>query len=171
MQTTAEPIVNRVAQSGIISFNIEDYRPQGGRALFDIKDWLYMELVLKEDDFRAHVKAHDWAQYQDAHVALQCSADAIVPAWAYMLVASALSPFAKTIIFGDLDDLELHLYQTAFSAINFSEFENKRVVVKGCGHLSPALYVAVTTALRPYAHAIMFGEPCSTVPIYKKSKA
>lgn len=165
-----EDIINKVAQSGIISFDLEEYYPQGKRALLDIKGWLYEELILKEKDFRASVKEHNWSQYQDQYVALCCTADAIVPTWAFMLVTSMLEPYAKQVVFGNLQDLETTLFQQTLSGIDISQFKDQRVVIKGCSNLPvpTAAYVEITRLLRPVSKSIMYGEPCSTVPIYKK---
>ncbi len=169
----AEEIVNRVANSGLITIDLEDYYQQGDRTLFDIKEHLWQGLVLKEKDFRAFVKEHEWSKYQNQLVAIHCSADAIVPTWAYMLVASALSPFAQRIVFGNLEVLETILFNDALSTINPENFTDARVVIKGCGDLSiPAsAFVELTQRIRPFARSIMYGEPCSTVPIYKKPRA
>lgn len=163
-------IINRVAQSGLITLNAEDYRVGGEHIFFDLKDWLYMGLILKEDDFRAQVKGHDWSIYTGKHIALGCSVDAIIPAWAYMLLGTVLQPFAATVIYGNLEDLEVYLYRKALAEVDFSCFTGQKVVVKGCGNLPIEIYVEITTLLRPYAQSIMYGEPCSTVPIYKKPK-
>lgn len=163
-------IVNKVAQSGLITLNLEDFYQQGERVVYDIKDNLFHGLILKEKDFREFVKNHDWAQYQDKFVAITCSADAIVPTWAYMLLANKMKPFAKEVVFGDLQTLETVLFTKALQSIDLSQFEGQRVVVKGCGEIDVPVsaYVQITNLLTPVAQSIMFGEPCSTVPIYKK---
>lgn len=165
-------IVNRVAKSGLLSLDLEDYYHTGERVVYDLKDNLFMGLILKEKDFREFIKAHDWSQYSDKNVAITCSEDAIVPTWAYMLLAIQLEPYAHMVVFGSLTDLETKLYEVALSKINFQEYEGKRVVVKGCSKVAvpTSAYVEVTRRLRPYAQSIMFGEPCSTVPLYKKPK-
>jgi hypothetical protein len=165
-----EEIINKVAQSGLVSFDLEEYYPQGQRALFDIKGWLYEELILKEKDFRAQVKTHDWSQYKDQYIALCCSTDAIVPTWAYMLLTTQLEPYAKRIVYGDLTALENTLFNETISHIDINPFKGQRVVIKGCSNLPVPIgaYVAITQLLRPHAQSIMYGEPCSTVPIYKK---
>jgi hypothetical protein len=167
-----DDIVNKVAGSGIVSVDLEEYYPAGDRVVFDLKDLLYEGLILKEKDFRAYVKDHDWSGYQDKYVALHCSADAIVPTWAYMLLTTRLEPFARKVVFGDRTDLETALYYEALSRINPEEFRDQRVVVKGCSNLPvPAsAYVEITRLLRPFAKSIMYGEPCSTVPLYKKKE-
>ncbi|MFN3488314.1 MAG: DUF2480 family protein [Emticicia sp.] len=165
-------IVNRVAKSGLLSLDLEDYYHAGERVVYDLKDNLFMGLILKEKDFREFIKTHDWSQYSGKNVAITCSEDAIVPTWAYMLLAIQLEPYAHIVIFGSLVDLETKLYEEALSKINFAEYEGTRVVVKGCSKVSvpTSAYVEVTRRLRPYAQSIMFGEPCSTVPLYKKPK-
>lgn len=165
-------IVNRVANSAIKSFDLEELFQPGERVLLDIKDQLYQGLVLKEKDFRNFIRSHDWAQYQNQFVAITCSEDAIVPTWAYMLITSALEPFAPTIVFGDLEDLESKLFFESLSRIDWRQFQDEKVVIKGCSKVSvpTAAYVEATRLLRPYAASIMFGEPCSTVPVYKRSK-
>lgn len=165
-------IVNRVAKSGLITINLEEWYPQGKRIAFDLKDNLWQGLALKEKDFRAFLKEQDWSAYQDAHVAIFCSADAIIPTWAYMLVATYLEPYAATIVFGDLDALEIQLFENMLANRDFSEYKDARIVVKGCSDkaVPPAAYVTLTRKLRPLARTIMYGEPCSTVPVYKQPR-
>lgn len=165
-------IVNKVAQSGIITIDLEDYYPAGERVLFDMKGLLFQGLILREKDFREFVKGHDWSQYKDKYVALNCSADAIVPTWAYMLLATQLEPYAKKVVFGDLETLETILYNEALAKLDINAYQNARIVVKGCGNLPvpKAAYVEITRLLRPVAKSIMYGEACSTVPLYKASK-
>ncbi len=168
-----EPIVNRVANSPLITFNLEEYYHQGERVVYDIKDNLFQEMILREKDFRAFVKEHDWSQYEGKNVALACSVDAIVPTWAYMLLASKISPYAHRVVFGTIEELESALFQEALSQIDFSTFQDKKIVVKGCSNVPvpTQAYVEVTARLRPFAASIMYGEPCSTVPIYKKNRS
>lgn len=163
-------IVNRVAKSGLISLDLEDYYHAGERVLYDLKDNLFMGLILKEKDFREFLKTHDWSQYSGKNVAITCTEDAVIPTWAYMLLAIQLEPFAHIIVFGNLQDLEQKLYDEALAKINFEEYAGAKVVVKGCSKVAvpTTAYVEVTRRLRPYAQSIMFGEPCSTVPLYKK---
>lgn len=165
-----ETIVNKVAESGIITLNLEEHYPKGDIVVFDLKDHLFMGLILKEKDFRAALQATDWAQYQDKNVAVTCTADAIIPVWAYMLVASYLQPVAKEIVFGDTANLVTAVLQKNIDAIDATCFADKRIVVKGCGDIKipDSAYLAITAKLRPYAKSIMYGEPCSTVPIFKK---
>jgi len=165
-----ENIINKVASSGLVTLNLEDYYHNGERVLYDIKDNLFHGLMLKEKDFREFIKNHDWTQYQDKNVAITCSADAIVPTWAYMLLANRISPFANEVVFGGLEALEAVLFSKALSKIDLSTYENERVVVKGCGDIDIAVsaYVEITKLLTPVVKSIMFGEPCSTVPVYKR---
>ena len=165
-----ENIVNKVAQSGLISFDLADLYPSGDRIVYDIKDNLFHGLILKEKDFRQFVKDHDWSQYQGKHVALICSTDAIVPTWAYMLLANKLSPFAETVFFGPLDAMESVLFERALSKMDLDQYKDQRVVVKGCGEIDVPVsaFVELTFRLTKVAKSIMYGEPCSTVPIYKR---
>jgi len=166
----AETIVNKVAESGLITLDLEEYYPKEEIVVFDLKDYLFMELILKEKDFRTALQNHDWNQYQDKNVALTCTADAIIPMWAYMLVASYLQPFANEIIFGNKEAAISMLISKNLSKIRGEAFTDKRVVVKGCGdvQIPESAYVEITNKLRPFVKSIMYGEPCSTVPIYKK---
>ena len=172
MNDLSEPIVNRVAQSGLITFDLEDYYPEGKRVVYDLKDILFQGMILRERDFRAFVKQHDWAQYHGKYVALTCSANAIVPTWAYMLLTIKLEPYARRVVFGSLDTLEAVLFQEALQRVDITQFQDAKVVVKGCGNraVSPFAYTEITRLLRPVAASIMYGEPCSTVPLYKKPK-
>ncbi|NOT92118.1 DUF2480 family protein [Ferruginibacter sp.] len=165
-----EAMINKVAESGIITLNLEDYYPKGETILFDLKEYLFMGLILKEKDYREALKNLDLAPYQDKNVALTCTADAIIPMWAYMLAASYLQPVAKTIVFGNEDVLLQTLFLKNLYTINTADYVDKRVVIKGCGELpvTESAYVEITNLLRPVAKSIMYGEPCSTVPIFKK---
>lgn len=165
-----DEIVNKVASSGLITLDLEELYPEGDRALFDLKPFLFHELILKEKDFRAHIKSHDWSMYTSKFVAVTCSADAIIPTWAYMLVASALEPYARAVVFGDLQRLEETLFNTAIDMIDISKYIDQRVVIKGCSKkpVPDSAYVKVTALLRPVVKSMMFGEPCSTVPVYKR---
>lgn len=166
----SEEMVNKVAESGLISFDLEEYYPKGEIKTFDLKEYLFMGLILKEKDFRAALQTTDWTVYQDANVAITCSADAIIPMWAYMLIASYLQPFAKEIVFGDEKKLVSTLLFKNLASVKGEEYTDKRVVVKGCGEVDipESAYVEITNKLRPFVKSIMYGEPCSTVPIYKK---
>ncbi|WP_221389631.1 DUF2480 family protein [Dyadobacter sp. NIV53] len=168
-----EEITNRVATSGIISLDLEDLYDQGERVLFDIKDNLFQGMILREKDFREFLKSNEWSVYQGKNVAIICSEDAIVPTWAYMLLAIHLEPYANKVVFGDLGQLEDKLFSDAIQKINPEEYRGKRVVVKGCSKFPVPIsaYVDITTLLKPVAQSLMFGEPCSTVPLYKKPKA
>ena len=167
-----EQIINKVANSALITFNLEDYYEPGERVLLDIKDQLYEGLILREKDFRDFIKIHNWAQYENKLMAITCSTDAIVPTWAYMLLAIALKPFARRVIFGSLQELEIENYRNALSKIQWSDFKDAKIVIKGCSKVDVpvAIYVEVVNQLKPYAGSLMFGEPCSTVPLFKKSK-
>lgn len=168
-----EEIVNRVAVSGIVSLDLEELYHPGERVLYDIKDNLWQGVILKEKDFREFLKAHDWSQYQGKNVAIICSEDAIVPTWAYMLLAVQMEPYANAIVFGDLNALEDKLFADAISKLNIREYEGKRVVVKGCSKVNVPIsaYVEISRLLKPIVQSLMFGEPCSTVPLYKKPKS
>lgn len=164
-----DEIINRVAQSGLIQISPADFIPQGERVLLDIKPWLFQELILKEKDFREHIKACNWQQYQQKYVAVHCTADAIIPTWAYMLITSSLEPVAAKIFFGTIEDMVEYLTIENIRNTDFEKFKNQRVVIKGCSdyHFSPAVYMMLTEKLKPIAKSILFGEPCSTVPVYK----
>lgn len=163
-------IVNRVAESGLITIDLEEYFPKGETAVFDLKDHLFMGLILKEKDYREALKNLDWETYKNKNVCITCTADAVIPMWANMLAAVYLQPVAKEVIFGDEDFLHRALFLKNLSAINPETYADKRVVIKGCGdkNISETAYVEITRLLRPVAKSIMYGEPCSTVPIYKK---
>ncbi len=165
-----ETIVNKVAESGIITIDLEDYYPKGEIVVFDLKDYLFMGLILKEKDFREALKNINWQQYENKNIAITCGADAIIPVWAYMLAASYLQPFAKEVAFGNERDLITSIFIKKLAAVNGEDFTDKRVVIKGCGDIQipEVAYVEITNKLRPFAKSIMYGEACSTVPIYKK---
>lgn len=165
-----EEIINRVANSKLKVIDLEDYYPKGQRVLFDIKDWLLEGLVLKEKDFRASVAAHNWSQYQDCYVALHCSTDAIVPDWAYMLISIELQAYSKLSIIGTLDLLESIVYADIISTLDLSEYKNLPVIIKGCSHkpVPSNASVLLSQKLKPIAQSIMFGEACSSVPLFKR---
>ena len=165
-------LVNRVANSGLITFNLEDYYPTTTFAIFDIKDYLFQGLILKEKDFREFLKTHDWTQYAGKNVAVTCTEDAIVPTWAYMLLTLHLQPYANMIVFGSLQDLEEKLYFDAIAQLDVDAYLDARVVVKGCSKVPVpiAAYVELTRVLKPVVQSLLFGEPCSTVPLFKKPK-
>jgi hypothetical protein len=166
-------IINRVASSQLVTLDLEKYHQPGERVLYDVKDLLFQELILREKDFRDHVRQHNWSLYKDKLVAITCSADAIVPTWAYMLLATSLQPFAKRICFGSLDDLEVALYQDALAAVDWEKYRDAKVVIKGCSdvHVPAAAFVEATHRLAGVASSIMYGEPCSTVPVFKRPKS
>lgn len=166
----SEPIINKVADSGLVSLDLTQLLPTDDIVLFDIKQYLFMELILKEKDFRTALLSIDWTFYTNKVVGIFCSTDAIIPMWANMLVASALQPYAKSIYFGNEDAVREQQLLERIHQINPTEFLDQRVVVKGCGEISirESAYVAITNKLRPVAKSIMYGEPCSTVPVYKK---
>ena len=163
-------IVNRVAQSKLLTFDLEDYYPAGERVLLDIKEWLYEEIILKEKDFRAHVGNHDWEQYKNVFVALCCSSDAIIPGWAYMLISTKLQPYAKKVVLGSLEDLETTLFQAIIEDLDISDFKDKPVIIKGCSNkpVPPNAYLWATIKLLAVAKSIMYGEACSSVPLFKR---
>ncbi|WP_426490256.1 DUF2480 family protein [Hymenobacter sp. 102] len=168
-----EPLfVNRVANSGLVTFNLEDFIHPGERVVYDIKDNLFHGLMLREKDFREFIKTHDWAQYDGQNVAIICSTDAIVPTWAYMLLASKLQNHAHRYVFGNLEALEQELFQEAIAGVDAEQFRDAKLVIKGCGEkpVPTYAYVAIMQKLLPVAASIMYGEPCSTVPLYKRPK-
>lgn len=167
-----QPLVNRVAQSGLVTIDLEELYPAGEIVPFDLKDYLFMGLILKEKDFREALKALDWSQYQGKNLAVFCSADAIIPMWAYMLVATSAAPFAADITQTTPEQFAETAFMKKLAALDLGEYEGKRIVVKGCSDkpVPPSAYLEITRRLQPVAQSIMFGEPCSTVPVYKKAK-
>jgi len=167
-----KPLVNRVALSSLKTINLEDYFPSGEIELFDLKDYLYMEFILKEKDFRVALSEHDWTKYEGKNLAVHCSTDAIIPVWAWMLVVAHAEPYCNQVFLGDTDEFIRQSYAHELSQLNLETFTNQRVVIKGCSEkpVPPSAYLILTKLLRPYAKSIMYGEPCSTVPIYKKKK-
>ena len=165
-----EVFVNKVEESGIVSIDLENFYPSDEIVMFDIKGFLFMELILKEKDFREALKKLDWSVYRSKTVGIICSADAVIPMWAYMLLSSYLQPVAKDVYFGNQDFIFRTLFIKNINAIDLQEFADKRVVIKGCGDkaISETAFVEITKLLRPTAKSIMYGEPCSTVPIFKK---
>lgn len=165
-------IVNKVALSSLKTFNLEDYYPAGERKQIDIKDWLFEGIILKEKDFRTTLKNQDWSQYQHAYVALHCSSDAIIPGWAYLLITSYLNEFSKKVVFGNLEFLNSLLYQEVLQNVDFSQYEDKPVIIKGCSNkpVPENAYLLALQKLQPVAKSIMYGEACSAVPLYKKLK-
>jgi hypothetical protein len=165
-----ENIINKVAQSGLVSFDLADLAQPGERIIYDIKENLFHGLMLKEKDFRDFIKENDWQAYQGKNVAIICSSDAIVPTWAYMLIASKLAGVANYFVFGDIELLETALYSSAIEKLDVTAFTDQRLVIKGCGEIPipTSAFIALTAKLLPVVKSIMYGEPCSTVPIFKK---
>lgn len=165
-----EDIINKVAESGIITINLEDFFPKEDIVIFDLKPLLFRELILKEKEFRETLKNSDWSIYTEKVVGVTNTAEAIIPMWAYMLVASYIQPYAKTILFGNEDYVKHSLLIKNIESIEIEEYKEKRIVIKGCGDIAlpEAAYIAITNKLRPVVKSLMFGEPCSTVPVYKK---
>lgn len=166
----SEEIVNKIAQSQLVTLDLESYYPAEEISVFDLKPHLFMELILKEKEFRAALQNNDWSAYQNKVVAVTCSADAIIPMWAYMLVGSYLQPVAKDVVFGDEQTARQQLFVRNIDAIDTEPFIEKRIVVKGCGDIpiGEFAYLAITKKLMPVAKSLMYGEPCSTVPIFKR---
>lgn len=168
----AEEIINRVANSKLKVIDLEDFYPSGRRVLFDIKDWLLEGLVLRENDFRAYVKEHDWSQYKDCYVALHCSTDAIIPDWAYMIISIELQEYSKLTVIGSLEHLESILYTSIISDLDLSVYQDLPVIIKGCSNKPVPVnaLVLLSQKLKPIAKSIMFGEACSAVPLFKRKK-
>jgi hypothetical protein len=164
-----EEIINKVTQGALLTLDLEQFFPREKIRLFDLKPFLFMELILKEKDFRAALSATDWNIYKDEIVGVYCSADAVIPVWAYMLVASYLQPVAKEVIMGDETVVLRQLMTKNIQALDPGEYKDKRVVVKGCGEkqIGDFAYLEITKLLRPVVKSIMYGEPCSTVPVFK----
>lgn len=168
----SEEIINRVAESALEVFDLEDYYPKGVRFPLDISQWLFEGFILKEKDFRAALKNHDWSQYQNQYVAIYCSTDAIIPAWAMILVAVHLKPFAIKAVNGILEDLETAIYQEVLTTIDYSSYQDKPIILKGCSKkpVPMSAYIMAAQLLQPFAKSIMYGEACSAVPLFKSSK-
>ena len=165
-----EEIINRVANSILVTLDLEDFYPEGKRAEIDISQWLFEGIVLREKDFREALKNQDWSQYQDCFIALNCSTDAIVPGWAYILVSLELNPFVKKSVVGSLETLESILYSEIIKSLDLEPFRNKPVIIKGCAHkpIPQNAFVLLAQRLQPIAKSIMYGEACSSVPLFKK---
>lgn len=165
-------IINRVANSKLVTFDLEDFYPKGERVYFDIKDWLLEGLVLRETVFREKAMEHDWSQYQGKFIALTCTTDAIIPAWAYMLLATHLQPYAAKVVVGDLEMLETILYTEVIDKLDVTELKDKPVIVKGCSHkpVPQNAYLLLIAKLQPVAKSLMYGEACSSVPLFKNKK-
>ena len=166
----SKPLVNRVAQSGIITLNLEDHLPEQEILSFDLKDYLFQGLILREKEFRSTVKTHDWPAYSSKILVVFCSTDAIIPLWAYMLVAASASAYASDVFQGTPDEYVKNYVLRSLQEIDYQSWEGKRLVIKGCGErtVPAAAYLEITKQLRPFARSIMYGEPCSTVPVFKK---
>ncbi|MBY5957923.1 DUF2480 family protein [Membranicola marinus] len=172
MKSTEKKLVNRVAKSPLKTINLEDYFPKEEIIEFDLKDYLFKELILKEKEFRAAMKEIDWTAFSGQSVAITCSTDAIIPVWAFMLTAAYLTPYASEVFSGTAEEFLEEKYRNRLDAIDFSQYENELIVIKGCSKkvVPRSAYVRITNKLRPYARSIMYGEACSTVPIYKKPR-
>jgi hypothetical protein len=172
MEMVENALVNRVAASGLVTLKLEEFFPKEEMASFDLKEYLFMGLILKEKDFREALANHDWTQYKGKNLAVFCSADAIIPVWAYMLVTVYATPFATDIFQGAPEEFYKHIFQKALDEVDASQYADQRIVIKGCSDhpVPPSAYVELTRKLQPFAKSIMFGEPCSTVPIYKKAR-
>lgn len=168
----AEEIVNRVANSKLITIDLEDFYPDGERIILDISDWLYEGLILRENDFRESILNHNWSQYKDKYIALTCKSDAIIPSWAYLLITTHLSVFAKKIVVGNLELLETSIFQDIVNNLDISEYSDKPIIIKGCSEkfIPETTSVQLIEKLLPVAKTIMFGEACSTVPLFRKRR-
>ena len=166
----SDEIINKVARSKLITFDLEELYPEGKRVLFDIKDWLHEGLILREKEFRVFVESHDWDKYQGSYVALTCSSDAIIPGWAFMLVSSKLNPYSTKVIVGNLEQLESSIYQDVISKLDVSLFKDKPVIIKGCANkpVPQNAYIAAITKIQTVAKSVMYGEACSSVPLFKR---
>lgn len=166
----SEEIKNRVANSKLITIDLEDFYPSGERVLFDIKKWLFADQILKEKDFREFVKNHDWQNYQNKFVALTCSAEAIIPSWAYLLITTSLSPYAKNVVVGNLELLETSIFQEVIRGLPIDNYKKKPIIIKGCSNkpIPQTAYLQLISKLLPITKSIMYGEACSNVPLYKK---
>lgn len=163
-------IVNKVAESGLITIDLENFYPKEEIIEFDLKPFLFMEMILKEKDFRERLDQENWEQYKDKKVTVFCSTDAVIPMWAFMLISTKLAPYSEEVYFGNKNETSEKLLLNNIKMINTDEFKDKRVVIKGCGdiEISPAAYLEISNKLIPVVKSIMYGEPCSTVPVYKK---
>jgi len=168
-----EEIINKIAQSALVTIDLEEFYPKDNIRIFDLKPFLFMELILKEKDFRAALSSTDWSKYKDQVVGVCCSADAVIPVWAYMLVTSFLQPYAKDVVMGDELMVLRQLITNRIQAIDVDEYKDKRIVVKGCGEkpIGDFAYLEITKLLRPVVKSIMYGEPCSTVPVFKAQRS
>ncbi len=167
-----DEIINRVASSKLMTIDLEDFYPKGERIVFDISKWLFKGIILKEKDFRENVKQHDWEQYKDKYVALSCYTDAIIPSWAYLLITTKLGGFAKKMVVGNLELLETIIFQEVISNLKLDDYKDKPIIIKGCSNkpIPSTISVQLIEKLLPLASSILFGEACSTVPLYKRKK-
>lgn len=172
MAKEEKTLVNRVANSGLITLNLEDHYPTATISSLDIKEFLFKELILKEKDFRASLKEIDWSKYQDQILLIHCSTDAIIPVWAFMLISTLAVPYAKEIYQGDKDSYLRDYYEKVLRSRDYQSFDQKRIVIKGCSNkpVPPSAYSTLASLLQPFAQSIMYGEPCSTVPIFKRPR-
>lgn len=168
----AEEIINRIANSSLKTIDLEDYYPEGNRIVIDIKDWLFQELILREKDFRASVANHNWEQYQDSYIALTCTSDAIIPSWAYLLITTQLNKIAKKVVVGNLNLLETVIFDEVIQQLDITEFTNKPIIIKGCTNkpVPASAYTLLIGKIQPITKSVMYGEACSTVPLYKAKK-
>jgi hypothetical protein len=169
----SDTLVNRIANSGLITLRPEEWIPDTQVASFDLKDFLFKGLILKEQDFRESIKVHDWEQYLNKVLCVFCSADAIIPSWAYMLVAASASNNATEIFYGTPQQWTTQQLLSHIDKMNAAEFNDQKVIIKGCSddaYIGPEIYVALTHKLVPVVKTLMFGEPCSTVPVFKRRK-
>jgi hypothetical protein len=166
----ADEIVNRIANSKLLTIDLEDFYPEGDRTIIDISQWLTEGIVLREKDFRAFVKEHSWEQYTDQYVAITCANDAIIPGWAYMLISIALAPYAKKAVVGTIDSLNNLIFSEIINDLDLEAYSNKSVIIKGCAHkpIPQNAFVLLTLRLQPIVKSLMYGEACSSVPLYKK---
>ncbi len=172
MDNRENEIINRVANSSLVTFNLEDYFPERPIVEIDLASLLYEGIMLREKDLRDFIKSHDWSAYANHHVAITCSVDAVIPTWAFILLGIAAQPFALSVVYGNREDVMANLYRRVLDQINWEQFRDQKVVIKGCNDkgIPASAYVDAATRLRPVAASLMFGEPCSTVPLFKKSK-
>ena len=166
-----QPIVNRVAESKLITFDLQEFYPNGERVFFDISEWLEKGLVLKEKKFRDKAKGHAWGEFKGKYVAIDCSTDAIVPAWAPLLIASYLNSFAKEVVFGDLEMLENHIFKGIIDDLNLDLYRDKPIIIKGCSEkeIPENVFIQLLARFQKVAKSIFYGEACSSVPIWKKA--
>ena len=168
----ADTIVNRIAESALITFDLEDLYQIGERKSIDLSQWLYEGLILKEKEYRAHLNAHEWSTYQDQFISLHCSTEAILPAWAFLLLTTYLQPFARKVVIGSIQDLEVQLFSEEIQLLDVTPFKDKPVIIKGCSDktVPQDAYVKLITKLQPVVKSLFFGEACSSVPLYKRKK-